>query len=80
MVEKIEERVEIPDEASADEHGKVNIHINMPPKAYERVKRLARYAAIEGLIEGHHTGNFSQYCNFCFDLGEQYILKKRGYK
>jgi len=29
-------------------------------------------------------GNFTGYCDFCFNLGEQYIkqymLKKRGYK
>jgi len=36
------------------------------------------------MIEGHPRGNFSRYCNFCFQLGEhylrQYMLKKRGYK
>ncbi len=78
MVEQIEERAAILDEASAYEPGKISVHTSIPSEEYERVKRLARYAAIEGLIERHHSGNFSQYCNFCFDLGEQYILKKRG--
>jgi len=35
-------------------------------------------------FEGHPRGNFTGYCDFCFNLGEQYLsqymLKKRGYK
>jgi len=53
-------------------------------EAYEQIKKWAEYAAIEGLIEGHPRGNFSEYCNFCFTLGENYLrrymLNKRGYK
>jgi len=53
-------------------------------EAYEQIKKWAKYAAIEGLIEGHPRGNFSEYCNFCFTLGENYLrrymLNKRGYK
>lgn len=66
------------------EQAKVSLHIYMPTEEYERVKKWARYAAIEGLIEGHPRGNFTDYCNFCFSLGEeylkQYILKKRGFR
>jgi len=60
------------------------LHIFMPAESYERIKKWARYAAIEELIEGHPSGNLTSYCNFCFNLGEQYLkqymLKKRGYK
>jgi len=63
---------------------KVSLHIYMPTEEYARIKKWARYAAIEGLIKGHPRGNFAGYCNFCFTLGEQqlrkYMLKKRGYK
>ena len=63
---------------------KVSLHIYMPTEAYERIKKWAEYAAIEGLIEGHARGNFTGYCNFCFNLGEQHLsqhmLNKRGYK
>lgn len=66
------------------EQAKVSLHIYMPTEEYERVKKWARYAVIEGLIEGHPRGNFTNYCNFCFYLGEeylkQYILKKRGFR
>ncbi|MBA7664530.1 hypothetical protein ES703_72591 [subsurface metagenome] len=66
------------------EPSKVSLHIYMPAEAYEQIKDWAEYAALEGLIEGHPRGNFSEYCNFCFNLGEQYLkeymLKKRGYK
>lgn len=68
----------------ATEQSKVSLHIYMPTDEYERVKKFARYAAIEGMIEGHPRGNVSDYCNFCFNLGEtylrQYMLNKRGFK
>ena len=67
-----------------EEPSKVSLHIYMPTEAYEQIKKWARYAVLEGLMEGHPQGNFTDYCNFCFNLGEQYlkqyILKKRGYK
>ena len=78
-----EEQQEVTLEAPG-EPSRVSIHIWMPTEACEQVKKYARYAALEGLIEGNPRGNFTGYCNFCFNLGEQYIkqymLKKRGYK
>jgi len=39
---------------------------------------------LERSFEGHPRGNFAGYCDFCFNLGEQYLkqymLKKRGYR
>jgi hypothetical protein len=56
----------------------------MHTKEFERILKWAEYAAVEGMIEGHPRGNFSSYCNFCFQLTEgylkQHILRKRGYK
>ena len=56
----------------------------MSNEAYERAKKWARYAVLEGIIEGHARGNFTDYCNLCFSLGEQYlkrhVLNKRGYR
>jgi len=81
-----EQTAEEKEEATPEtgEPSKVSLHINMPTEAYEQIKKWARYAAIEGLIERHPKGNFTNYCNFCFNLGEQYLkqymLKKRGYK
>ena len=73
-----------PEATPTGEPSKVSLHIYMPTEAYERIKKWAKYAAIEGLIEGHPRGNFTDYCDFCFNLGEQYLkqymLKKRGYK
>ncbi len=72
------------EETPTGEPSKVSLHIYMPAAAYERIKKWAEYAAVEGLIEGHPRGNFTGYCDFCFNLGEhylsQYMLKKRGYK
>ena len=83
--EQTEEQSEAGSEvASTSEPNKVSLHIWMPVEAYELIKKLARYAALEGLIEGHPRGNFTGYADFCFNLGEQeikrYMLKKRGYK
>jgi len=80
-----EERTNVPgDEVTPVDASKVSVHIYMPTAAYERVKKCADYAALEGLIEGHPRGNVSNYCNFCFEVAEsylrQYALKKRGYK
>ena len=79
-----EQTAEEKPEATTSEPSKVGLHIYMPTEAYERIKKWAEYAALEGLIEGHPRGNFTAYCNFCFSLGEQflsqYMLKKRGYK
>ena len=80
-----EQTAEGPQEATpSGEPGRVNLYIYMSSAAYEQIKKWAKYAAIEELIEGHPSGNFSGYCNFCFNLGEQYLkqymLKKRGYK
>ena len=90
------ETEEVPEEAITSEseetlptvpvtdQSKVSLHIYMPTEEYERIKKWARYATLEGLIEGHPRGNFTGYCNFCFNLGEQYlrqhILNKRGFK
>ena len=72
------------EEVEVTEQERVSCHIYMPTEAYEQILKWAEYATIEGLIEGHPRGNFSSYCNFCFNLGEQtlkqYMLQKRGYK
>ena len=84
-VETAEEQPEEVAEATpTGEPSKVSLHIYMQAEAYEQIKKWAKYAALEGLIEGHSRGNFTGYTNFCFILGEQYLkqymLKKRGYK
>jgi len=75
---------EQPEAALRGGRPKVGLHIYMNTEAYEQIKKWAKYAALEGLIAGHARGNFTDYCNFCFNLGEQYLkqymLKKRGYK
>jgi hypothetical protein len=63
---------------------KLSLHIYLTREGYEKIKKYAEYAAVEGMIEGHPRGNFSSYTNWCYQLGEvyirQYMLKKRGYK
>jgi len=67
---------------TATEPSKVSLHIFMTATKYERVKKFARYATVEGIIEGHPRGSFSEYCNLCFNLGgnyiKQYMLRKAG--
>ena len=75
---------EQPEATTTSAPNKVSLHVYMPTEEYARIKKFAEYAAIEGLIAGHHRGNFTGYCNFCFNLGEQYLkqhmLNRRGYK
>ncbi len=75
---------EQPEATPPGEPSKVRIHIYMFKEVCEQIKKYARYAVLEELIEGNPRGNITSYCNFCFNLGEQYIkqymLKKRGYK
>lgn len=84
MVQENTAEEEQPEAIATSEPSKVSIHIWMSAESLDRIKKWAEYAAIEGLIEGHPRGNFTNYCNFCFMLGEQqlrqHILKKRGYK
>ena len=79
-----EQQEATPEATPPGEPSKVSIHIWMFTEACEQIKKYARYAVLEGMIEGHPRGNITGYCNFCFNLGEQYIkqfmLKKRGYK
>jgi len=39
---------------------KVSLHIYLTTDGYERIKKWAEYAALEGLIEGYPRGNFPQ--------------------
>jgi hypothetical protein len=61
-----------------------SLHVYLTPEGYERIKKWAEYAALEGFIEGHPRGNFSQYAEWCFQVGENHLthhaLKKRGYE
>jgi len=83
-VEAVPTEIEEVKEEVPTEQAKISLHIYMPTEEYERVKKWARYAVLEGLIEGHPRGNFAGYCNFCFNLGEEYLkqhmLRKRGFK
>lgn len=72
------------DEATVAEEQKLSLHIYLTQEGYEKIKKCAEYAVLEGLIEGHPRGNFSAYAQFCLQLGEAYIkqdiLKKQGYR
>ena len=55
----------MPEAMPAGELSKVSqLHIYMPAEAHERIKKWAKYAAIEELIEGHPSGNLTSYCTF----------------
>ena len=57
-----------PQEVKPEIPSKVSIHIWMSNEAYEQVKKWARYAVLEELIEGDGRGNFTDYRDFCFNL------------
>lgn len=59
------------------------LDVRMKPERYEEIKKLARYAAVEGFILDDHRGNVTAFINWCISLGEeslrQHALKKRGF-
>jgi len=62
-----------------DEAGKLSLHISLTPKAkQDRIKDFAECIALEGFIEGHPHGNFSQHCQRCLSAGGRFFEARHG--
>ncbi len=55
----------------------------MAAAQHDKINEWAEYAALEALIEGQLQRNLTAYCNFCLNVGEEYlrhhVMKKRGF-
>jgi len=59
------------------------LNFDVDADKYDRLRQLADYAVLEGLITGHPRGNITSFVNWCIEMGEeilqQHALKKRGF-
>lgn len=75
--EEKEEKEEI------QEKKELRLEMRMPADRYERIKKMARYAAVEGIIPDDHRGNITAWVNYCLAIGDELLTKhaqkKRGF-
>jgi len=73
-----------PEEKSeVEEKKEMRLEMRLPAERYERIKRMARYAAVEGIIPDDHRGNITAWVNYCLNIGDELLTKhaqkKRGF-
>ena len=65
------------------EKQEVRLEMRLPVERHERIKKMARYAAVEGIIPDDHRGNITAWVNYCLDMGDDLLTKhaqkKRGF-
>ena len=76
-----EEQTEVKPEVQ--EKKEMRVELRMPADRHERIKKMARYAAVEGIIPDDHRGNITDWVNYCLDMGDEKLAKhaqkKRGF-
>ena len=67
----------------AQEKKELRLEMRLPAERYERIKKMARYAAVEGIIPDDHRGNMTAWVNYCLNIGDELLTKhaqkKRGF-
>ena len=65
------------------EKKELRLEMRIDAERYQRIKKLARYAAVEKIIPDDHRGNLTAWVNYCLMIGEEhltlYAQKKRGF-
>ena len=65
------------------EKKELRLEMRMDAERYERIKKMARYAAVEGIIPDDHRGNITAWVNYCLNIGDELLTKhaqkKRGF-
>jgi len=66
-----------------EEKKEMRLEMRLPAERYERIKKMARYAAVEGIIPDDHRGNITAWVNYCLSIGDELLTrhaqKKRGF-
>ena len=69
-----------PGEATKTE---MRLEMRIDAERYQRIKKMARYAAVEGIIPDDHRGNLTAWVNYCLNIGDELMTKraqqKRGF-
>lgn len=78
-----EEKTETQEQAEVQEKKEMRLEMRMPADRYQRIKKMARYAAVEGIIPDDHRGNITAWVNYCLNIGDELLTKhaqkKRGF-
>lgn len=70
-------------EETQEEKKEMRLEMRLDAERYERIKKMARYAAVEGIIPDDHRGNMTAWVNYCLNIGDELLTrhaqKKRGF-
>ena len=70
------------EQAQPEEKKEMRFEMRVGADDYQRLKKVARYAAVEGIIPDDYRGNMTAWVNYCLTLGTEMLknhaLKKRG--
>ena len=66
-----------------EEKSETRLEMRLDSERYQRIKKMARYAAVEGIIADDHRGNITAWVNYCLNIGDELLTKhaqkKRGF-
>ena len=75
--------VETGETEETQEKQETRLEMRLPAERYERIRKMARYAAVERLIPDDHRGNITAWVNYCLAIGDELLTKhaqkKRGF-
>jgi len=71
------------EQPEVQEKQEMRIEMRVSADAHLRIKKMARYAALEGIIPDDHRGNITAWINYCLAIGDELLTKhaqkKRGF-
>jgi len=71
------------EQTETQEKQEMRIEMRVSAEAHQRIKKMARYAAVEGIIPDDHRGNITAWVNYCLAIGDELLTKhaqkKRGF-
>jgi len=75
--------VEEEKEETQEKKVEMRLEMRLDADRYQRIKKMARYAAVEGIIPDDHRGNITAWVNYCLNIGDELLAKhaqkKRGF-
>lgn len=81
--EEAEVQPGIEGQPGTQEKKEMRLEMRMEVERYQRIKKMARYAAVEGIIQDDHRGNMTAWVNYCLNIGDELLTKhaqkKRGF-
>jgi len=71
------------EQAQPEEKSETRFEMRIDTAYYQHMKKVARYAAVEGVIPDDHRGNMTAWVNYCLAIGEEMLRKhahqKKGF-